>query len=142
MAKRNDTDKLDALLASVTDDMLGEDFGHQFHDDSIKVEHILLDLVRPDPVQPRRVLPEQIHHAFHNNRLTPTQALKELVQLVQVTARQRGRPFNGVLELLPEVPSQHVAGDRGQQRVKLLSVVSLGHYALLMDLTRRPASLA
>ena len=91
MAKRNDTDKLDALLASVTDDMLGEDFGHQFHDDSIKVERILLDLVRPDPVQPRRVLPEQIHYAFHNNRLTPTQALKELVQLVQVTARQRGR---------------------------------------------------
>ena len=100
MAKRNDTDKLDALLASVTDDMLGGDFGQQLHDDSIKVERILLDLVRPDPVQPRRVLPEQIHYAFHNNRLTPTQALKELVQLVQVTARQRGRPFNSVLELL------------------------------------------
>nr|MBA3922521.1 ParB N-terminal domain-containing protein [Nostocaceae cyanobacterium] len=30
-----------------------------------------------------------------------TQALKELVHLVQVAARQRGRPFNNVLELLP-----------------------------------------
>jgi hypothetical protein len=58
-------------------------------------------MVRPDPVQPRRVLPEQLHFAFHNNRLTPTQALKELVQLVQLAARQRGRPFNNVLELLP-----------------------------------------
>ena len=101
MAKRNDTDKLDALLASVTDDVLGGELPQQFHDDSKKVDRILLDLVRPDPVQPRRVLPEQIHHAFHGNRLTPTQALKELVQLVQVTARQRGRPFTNVLELLP-----------------------------------------
>jgi hypothetical protein len=57
-------------------------------------------MVRPDPVQPRRVLPEQLHSAFHSNRLTPTQALKELVHLVQVTARQRGCPFNNVLELL------------------------------------------
>ena len=38
---------------------------------------------------------------FHNNRVTPTQALRELVQIVQIAARQRGRPFNNVLELLP-----------------------------------------
>ena len=63
-------------------------------------------MVRPDPVQPRRVLPEAIHFAFHNNRLTPTQALRELVQLVQVAARQRGRPFNSVLELLPRADDE------------------------------------
>jgi hypothetical protein len=57
--------------------------------------------VRPDPVQPRRVLPESIHLNFHNHRVTPTQALRELVQTVQIAARQRGRPFNNVLELLP-----------------------------------------
>ena len=34
------------------------------------------ELVRPDPIQPRRVLPEQIHFAFHANRLTPVQALR------------------------------------------------------------------
>jgi hypothetical protein len=72
-----------------------------FQDNSIRVERILLEMVRPDPVQPRRVLPEQLHLAFHSSRLTPTQALKELVHLVQVAARQRGRPFNNVLELLP-----------------------------------------
>ena len=62
-------------------------------------------MVRPDPVQPRRVLPEQLHHKFHNNRLTPTQALRELVQVAQVAARQQGRPFSNVLELLPDVES-------------------------------------
>ena len=43
-----------------------------FQDNSIRVERILLEMVRPDPVQPRRVLPEQLHIAFHNSRLTPT----------------------------------------------------------------------
>jgi hypothetical protein len=63
-------------------------------------------MVRPDPVQPRRVLPEHIHVAFHNNRATPTQALRELVQTVQIAARQRGRPFNNVLELLPNADDE------------------------------------
>jgi hypothetical protein len=91
---------MDDLLASVTEDLLGGD-PQNFQDSSIRVERILLEMVRPDPVQPRRVLPEQLHLAFHSSRLTPTQALKELVHLVQVAARQRGRPFNNVLELLP-----------------------------------------
>jgi hypothetical protein len=79
----------------------------QFADNSVRVERLLLEMVRPDPVQPRRVLPEQLHFAFHNNRLTPTQALKELVQLVQVAARQRGRPLSNVLELLPNPDDEH-----------------------------------
>lgn len=100
MPPKNQTHRIDDLLGSVTEELL---LGNpqQFEDNSIRVERLLLEMVRPDPVQPRRVLPEQIHFAFHSNRLTPTQALKELVQLVQVAARQRGRPFNNVLELLP-----------------------------------------
>jgi hypothetical protein len=100
MPPKNNSRRMDDLLASVTEDLLEGDPQH-FHDNSIRVERILLEMVRPDPIQPRRVLPEQLHIAFHTNRLTPTQALKELVQLVQVAARQRGRPFNNVLELLP-----------------------------------------
>jgi hypothetical protein len=92
--------RIDDLLASVTADLLDGD-AQRFQDTSIRVERILLELVRPDPVQPRRVLPERIHFAFHQNRLTPTQALRELVQIAQVAARQRGRPFSSVLELLP-----------------------------------------
>src|SRR5215207_1074344 len=63
-------------------------------------------MVRPDPVQPRRVLPEHIHLSFHNHRASPTQALRELVQLVQIAARQRGRPFHSVLELLPNIDEE------------------------------------
>jgi hypothetical protein len=92
--------RIDDLLASVTADLLDGD-PQRFQDEGIRVERILLEMVRPDPVQPRRVLPEQIHYAFHENRLTPTQALRELVQIVQVAARQRGRPVGSVLELLP-----------------------------------------
>ena len=103
--KHNDTDKLDALLASVTEDMLGDDLPQHLADNGIRVERILLEMVRPDPVQPRRVLPERIHFKFHEDRMTPTQALRELVQFAQVSARQQGRPFANVLELLPDPES-------------------------------------
>jgi hypothetical protein len=99
MAKNPTPGRIDDLLASINSDMLGDPFS--LPDNTVRVERILLEMVRPDPVQPRRVLPESIHFTFHNNRATPTQALRELVQMVQVAARQRGRPFNNVLELLP-----------------------------------------
>ena len=104
--KKNDTNKLDALLASVTEDMLGDNLPQQFADNGIRVERLLLEMVRPDPVQARRVLPERIHFKFHEDRMTPTQALRELVQLAQVSARQQGRPFANVLELLPNSDSE------------------------------------
>ncbi len=115
MPAKNQTQRIDELLGGVTEELL---LGNpqQFEDNSIRVERLLLEMVRPDPVQPRRVMPEPLHFAFHGNRLTPTQALKQLVQLVQVAARQRGRPFNNVLELLPnpddesdEDPSVHLS---------------------------------
>jgi ParB family transcriptional regulator, chromosome partitioning protein len=81
----------------------------------LRVERILLEMVRPDPVQPRRVMPEALHFAFHNNRLTPTQALRELVQIVQIAARQAGRSFNNVLELLPSPDKER----EEEQEVKL-----------------------
>jgi len=108
MAKqKHDTSNIDNLLASVTADMLGDGFSESLADNSIRVERFLLDMVRPDPVQPRRVLPEEIHRKFHNNRLTPTQALRELVQLAQVSSRQNGRPFSNVLELLPDTENDN-----------------------------------
>lgn len=78
MPPKHNSHRMDELLASVTEDLLEGDPQH-FQDNSIRVERILLEMVRPDPVQPRRVLPEQLHIAFHSSRLTPTQALKELV---------------------------------------------------------------
>jgi hypothetical protein len=96
------TQRATNLLAGVTDEMLGSDFGARLQDNTIRVEKLLLELVRPHPVQPRRVLPERIHHAFHTNQLTPSQALRELIQVVQVASRQRSRPFTNVLELITD----------------------------------------
>jgi hypothetical protein len=100
-----DTRRMDDLLASVTSDLLG-DLPQNLDDNAIRVERILLEMVRPDPVQPRRVLPETIHLRFHNHHITPTHALRELVQIVQIAARHRGRPFNSLLELLPNADDE------------------------------------
>lgn len=96
------------LLASVTADMITPGTIFEAADGSLRVEKIILELVRPHPVQPRRVLPESIHQAFHQERLTPTQALRELIQLVQVAARQRSRPFTNVLELLSDSETEEI----------------------------------
>ena len=101
MMAKNQTGRINELLAAATADLI-DDSPQHFQDTSIRIERILLEMVRPDPVQPRRVLPERIHQAFHNSRLTPAQALRELVQLAQVEARMQGRPFSNVLELLPK----------------------------------------
>lgn len=88
------------LLDTITADMLGGGSFDLMQDNSLRVERLLLEMVRPDPVQPRRVLPERIYQAFHANRMTPTQALRELIQTAQLAARQHGRPFTNVLDLL------------------------------------------
>ena len=51
--KRDDTSKLDALLASVTEEMLGGEDTFQFEEQGLRVERILLELVRPDPAPAR-----------------------------------------------------------------------------------------
>ncbi len=96
-----------SLLDSVTADMLGGDEVDFLHDDSLRVERILLELVRPDPLQPRRVLPDRIYQSFHAGQMTPTQALRELVQVAQLAARQHGRPFTNVLDLLGNPDDEH-----------------------------------
>ena len=132
MPPKNQTHRIDELLGGVTEELL---LGNpqQFEDNSIRVERLLLEMVRPDPVQPRRVLPEQLHFAFHSNRLTPTQALKELVQLVQIAARQRGRPFNNVLELLPNPDDE---GDE-EQSIHLSPEEQLLHDLVNLAITIR-----
>src|SRR5258708_7480051 len=100
MPKQN-LQRATSLLASVTEDLLGSVDLQPHNDHTLRVENILLELLRPDPVQPRRVLPERIHFAFHSNTFTPTQAMRELVQIAQITARQKGRPFTDILDLLP-----------------------------------------
>lgn len=52
------------------------------------------------------MLPERIYQAFHSERITPSQALRELIQTAQVAAHQRGRPFTNLLDLLGNVDSE------------------------------------
>ncbi|MHB8629097.1 MAG: ParB/RepB/Spo0J family partition protein [Aggregatilineales bacterium] len=120
------TQRATNLLAGVTDELLGADFGTRLQDNAIRVEKLLLELVRPHPVQPRRVLPERIHHAFHGNQLTPSQALRELIQIVQVASRQRSRPFTNVLDLLtqPEDESE-TPSDLSPEETLLRDLVNL-----------------
>src|SRR5690606_15218393 len=40
------------------------------------------------------------HQSFHNQELTPVQALKQYIEKVRIIARQKGRPFENLLDLL------------------------------------------
>src|SRR5581483_4923648 len=105
MPPRN-TRRMDSLLDTIGSQLMVADPNEQLSDHNLRVEYIPADLLRPDPVQPRRVLPEAIHFAFHEDRLTPVQALRELIQIAQVAARQNGRPFSSPLDLLSESESE------------------------------------
>ncbi len=74
--------------------------------DSARIDYIPAMLVRPDPVQARRVLPEALHYAFHAEQLTPVQALHELLRLAQLAARQHGRPFTNAIDLIAELSAE------------------------------------
>ncbi|MEO1668950.1 MAG: hypothetical protein AAFU54_30255 [Chloroflexota bacterium] len=102
MARKRQTNAASALISSVTADMLGgyDDPESLGQDNSLRVERILLDLVRPNPLQARRVLPDRVYQDFHAERVTPTQALREVVKLAKIAAKQNGRPFDNVLDLL------------------------------------------
>jgi len=51
--------------------------------DGLQVVYFDLDILRPDPIQPRRVLPERLHQALHNQQLAPDHALRKLLKVVQ-----------------------------------------------------------
>lgn len=102
MPPKRSIDRIAAILDDIGESgKLDDHFGVPLQDDRLKVEHLPITLVYPDPAQPRRVLPETIYTAFYQHRLTPVQALREFIQMVGVVARQKGRPFTNILDLLP-----------------------------------------
>ncbi|MBZ0306659.1 MAG: ParB N-terminal domain-containing protein [Anaerolineae bacterium] len=101
MPPKRNNDRINAILDSFTEEHFGGEGLSQLQDTDLRVEYLPIQLVYPDPAQPRRVLPASIYQAFYEQRCTPVQALKEFIQLVQVTARQKGRPFSAVDDLLP-----------------------------------------
>ncbi len=99
MPKHHD-DPISDLLASVNIDFLSE-LPQLIQSEGLRVDRLPLELVRPDPVQPRRVLPAYLHFGFHEGKLTPTQTLREFIASIQRAARMRLKPFNSLLDLLP-----------------------------------------
>ena len=91
---------LDILNSIAEQDFLGAEVVQNLRDNGLRVENISISLIRPDPAQPRRVLPEMIHQAFHGSEITPLQALKQYIEKVRIIARQKGRPFENLLDLL------------------------------------------
>lgn len=99
--KRNSSNRTLDILSSIGDqDFLGSETMQSLRDHGLRVERIAISLIRPDAAQPRRVLPEMIHQAFHNQELTPVQALKQYIEKVRIVSRQKGRPFENLMDLL------------------------------------------
>src|SRR5688572_25901708 len=91
---------LDILNNLAEQDFLNAEAVQNLRENGLRVERIAISLIRPDAAQPRRVLPEIIHRAFHNEEITPLQALKQYIEKVRIIARQKGRPFENLLDLL------------------------------------------
>ncbi|MBN1564110.1 MAG: ParB N-terminal domain-containing protein, partial [Anaerolineae bacterium] len=58
----------------------------------LKVVSIVLDRIRPDPAQPRRVLPEVIRNEFLAGYINARQALERWESIVAQEAQRFGRP--------------------------------------------------
>jgi len=73
--------------------------------EGMKVVSIVLDRIRPDPAQPRRVLPESIRKEFLAGHINPRQALERWEAMVAEEAARLGRPrpdWQALLERNPE----------------------------------------
>ncbi len=71
----------------------------------VKVVSIVLDRIRPDPAQPRRVLPEPIRSEFLSGHINARQALERWEALVTDEALSLGRPrpdWQALLDRNPE----------------------------------------
>jgi len=75
-----------------------------------KVISIVLDRIRPDPAQPRRVLPEVIRSEFLAGLINARQALERWEALVAEEAARLGRPRPDWRALLDRAPD-----DRGEE---------------------------
>ena len=99
--KHNGPNRTLDILSSIGDQaFLGAEVMQNLRDHGLRVDRIAISLIRPDAAQPRRVLPETIHQAFHNHEITPIQALKQYIEKVRIAAREKGRPFETLLDLL------------------------------------------
>jgi hypothetical protein len=99
---------------------------------SVKVVSIVLDRIRPDPAQPRRVLPDSIRKEFLAGHINPRQALERWEAMVAEEAARLGRPrpdWQALLERNPEdraedTMSVDAPGQSGPEEEALRSIVA------------------
>jgi hypothetical protein len=99
---------------------------------TVKVVSIVLDRIRPDPAQPRRVLPESIRKEFLAGHINPRQALERWEAMVAEEAARLGRPrpdWQALLERNPEDRAEDVMavdapGHPGPEEEALRSIVA------------------
>jgi ParB-like chromosome segregation protein Spo0J len=98
----------------------------------IKVVSIVLDRIRPDPAQPRRVLPENIRSEFLAGHINARQALERWEAMVAEEAAHLGRPrpdWRALLDRNPEDRAEDgvnfdAPGQPGPEEVLLRSIVA------------------
>ena len=96
-----------------------------------KVIGIVLDRVRPDPAQPRRVLPEVIRAEFLAGHINARQALERWEALVAEEASRLGRPrpdWRALIDRAPEDRGEDIAldapGQPGPEEDALRAIVA------------------
>jgi hypothetical protein len=109
-SKKNSSDVLSALFQQAGEgaQIINNGTASQQATDALQVQYLNIQLLRPDPVQPRRILPQDLHEAFHSQRISPNQAIKELVNRAQGRARVAGRPFSNPFVLMASNESEDV----------------------------------
>ena len=90
-----------AALDGVEADFLGSDPLQPLVAEELRLVRLPPEQLRPDPRQPRRILPPDLHARFHREELSAVAALRLLIERVREVARTAGRPFKGPWELLP-----------------------------------------
>lgn len=98
----------------------------------VKVVSIVLDRIRPDPAQPRRVLPDVIRQEFLAGHINARQALERWESLVAQEAQALGRPrpdWKALLDRNPEDRNEEQAlldlpGQPGAEEELLRAIVA------------------
>lgn len=93
----------------------------------LRVEYLNIDMIRPDPVQPRRILPEDLHTFLHSQKINPRQAIREFIERVKAHARSKGRPFSNPFELIttPEDENAEAPNDLAPEEKMLRDLLHL-----------------
>jgi ParB-like chromosome segregation protein Spo0J len=99
---------------------------------SVKVVDIVLERIRPDPAQPRRVLPDTIRNEFLMGHINARQALERWESLVAEEVKEFGRPrpdWKALLDRKPEDRSEETMqtdppGQPGPEEELLTSIVA------------------